>query len=175
MSHMSSASGQIRLRLVGDPAEMGGAEVGGAAGGERRAMSEAERRARAAIARENRSAAGLSATDARWVVATRAAEALEGGRLGILRPERRRHIAALATRLGLRPFDANLIMAIVQDSARSGAAGGALGVETADRLRLVREAEAAEEKESHRAWRLLLLAALLGVVLASIAVQWVVG
>lgn len=172
---MSSASGQIRLRLVGDPAG-----IGTAGGGERRAMSEAERRARAAIARENRSASGLSATDARWVVATRAAEALEGGRLGILRPERRRHIATLATRLGLRPFDANLIMAIVQDSARSGAAGGALGVETAERLRLVREAEAAagaegEQGETPRAGRLLLFAVLLAVVLAAIAVQWVLG
>lgn len=162
---MSSASGQIRLRLVGDPADMGS---------DPRAMSEAEAHARAAIARENRSAAGVSATDARWVVAVRAAEALEGGRLAMLRPEKRRHISTLATRLGLRPFDANLIMAIVQDSARAGAAGGALGVETAERLRLVREAEG-RTREGRSAGVLLLCAVLLGLAMAAVAVRWVVG
>lgn len=168
---MSSASGPVRLRLVGQtpPASRP------------RAISEAEARARAEIARENHAAAGLSATDARWVVAVRTAEALEGGRLGILRPEKRRNIGLLATRLGLREFDANLIMAIVQDSARSGAAGGALGVETADRLRLVRgggnEAggEELEGRGEGAAARLLLCAILLGLLMVVIAVRWVLG
>lgn len=74
-----------------------------------------------AIARENHASSMLDAEDARGIVAARVAEALEGGRAGVLRPERRRKIVTLATRLGLRPFDANLIIAIVQDGARRGA------------------------------------------------------
>jgi hypothetical protein len=58
--------------------------------------------------------------DARAILATRVAASLEGGRAAILRPESRRRVVALATRLGLRPFDANLIIAIVQDGARRG-------------------------------------------------------
>ena len=74
-----------------------------------------------AIARENHASSMLDPEDARGIVASRAAEALEGGRAAILRPERRRRLVTLATRLGLRPFDANLIIAIVQDGARRGA------------------------------------------------------
>jgi hypothetical protein len=92
--------------------------------------------ARARVEHENRAAATLAATDARWVLAVRTASLLEGGRAAVLAPERRRRLLALASQLGLRPFDANLVIAIVQDGARSGE--GPLGHDVAGRLTLVR-------------------------------------
>ncbi len=47
-------------------------------------------------------------------------KSIEGGRAAILRPERRRELFTRATSLGLRPFDATLVIAIVQDAARRG-------------------------------------------------------
>ena len=57
------------------------------------------------------------ATDPRWVLAVRAAEALEGA---LLAPEKRKLLLRLARVLGLTPFDANLVIAVVQDQARRG-------------------------------------------------------
>jgi len=62
----------------------------------------------------------LQATDARWVFAVRVSKALEPGPEPALPPDRRRRLMSIAKALGLRPFDANLIIAIVQDAARSG-------------------------------------------------------
>ncbi len=56
-------------------------------------------------------------TDARWVLAVRTAEQLEGT---ILRPERRESLLRLGKVFGLTPFDTNLVIAIVQDQARRG-------------------------------------------------------
>src|SRR5579862_6688850 len=57
----------------------------------------------------------MTATDPRWVLAARTAAWLQGGRAAILSPDRRRSIVAMAPALGLRPFDAALIIAIAQD------------------------------------------------------------
>jgi len=57
------------------------------------------------------------ATDPRWVLAVRCAEQLQGA---ILSPERRERLIELGRVLGLSPFDANLVIAIVQDQARRG-------------------------------------------------------
>ncbi len=57
--------------------------------------------------------------DPRWVLAVRTAEVLEGD---ILRPEHREKIIRMAKLFGLTPFDANMIIAIVQDQARRGIA-----------------------------------------------------
>ncbi len=88
------------------------------------------------VATENQAAAGLSALDPRWIFAVQVAKCLDGGRAAILRPEVRQKLVASATRLGLRPFDANLVIAVVQDGARTG--DGPLSHETEGRLRLVR-------------------------------------
>ena len=56
-------------------------------------------------------------TDPRWVLAVRTAEMLEGA---VLPPERREGLMRLGRVLGLTPFDATLIIAIVQDQARRG-------------------------------------------------------
>lgn len=72
------------------------------------------------VASANRHAAALTPDDARWVFANQVRDSLEGGRAAILPPNRRRDLVAAALRQGLRPFDANLVIAIVQDEARTG-------------------------------------------------------
>lgn len=49
-----------------------------------------------------------------------AAMSLEHGRAAVLVPERRRKLMMLALHLGIRPFDASLIIALAQDRARRG-------------------------------------------------------
>ena len=101
---MSTADAQPHLRLVGAADWWGDART----------------RARRAVADENRAAAtnrGLSPTDPRWALAARAYSQLQGS---ALTQERRLQVMRTARRLGVRPFDANLIIAIVQDQARRG-------------------------------------------------------
>lgn len=59
----------------------------------------------------------MKPTDPRWIMALRTSEALEGT---LLRPEKRESLLRLGRIMGLRPFDCNLIFAIVQDQARRG-------------------------------------------------------
>ncbi len=80
----------------------------------------AARLARSEVAAEMHQASGLSSEDVRALVYRAAAESIEGGAAAILRPEKRRAIVDLATSKGLRPFDANLVIAIAQDEARRG-------------------------------------------------------
>ena len=101
---MTSIGAQTQLRLVGvsDPSE-GRAQ-----------------RARQAVAAENRAAAAnpdLDPTDPRWVLAVRAYSQLQGTALTF---DRRQRLMRTADGLGVRPFDANMIIAIVQDHARRG-------------------------------------------------------
>lgn len=77
------------------------------------------------VARENHSARDLSVDDLRDVFAAKVVGALDGGRAAILRPQVRRDLVAAAVTLGMRPFEANLVIALVQDSARRGATGSA--------------------------------------------------
>jgi hypothetical protein len=103
----------------------------------------AQERAARRVTGENRLAARLDPTDARWVLALRVAADIEGGRAAILRPERRQRLMSLATRLGLRQFDAGLVIAIVQDGARTGdTAGGIIAAPVESRLRLVHAPDA---------------------------------
>jgi len=59
----------------------------------------------------------LETADPRWVLALRVAESLEGP---MLSPQRRRSLIRMGKVFGLTAFDANLIIAIVQDQARRG-------------------------------------------------------
>jgi len=138
----------------------------------RNILSPAGARGRSSVARENRAAAEMSALDARWVFATQVAReiSLSGAPgAGVLAPERRRNLVKLATRLGLRQFDANLVIAIVQDGCRSGegpyGAAGPLSREVADRLTLIR---ASESPAGHAlGWRELALWLLASACLAA--------
>jgi hypothetical protein len=67
-----------------------------------------------------RPASPRTPADPRWVLAAAAITALDGGRAAILAPARRRRLMTTAVALGLREFDASLIIAIVQDAARRG-------------------------------------------------------
>ena len=60
---------------------------------------------------------GLEPTDPRWVLAVRTQQVLEGA---TLRPAVRAELLRVGRLLGLNPFDANLVIAIVQDQARRG-------------------------------------------------------
>ena len=76
--------------------------------------------------------------DPRWVLAVRAAGMLQAGPAAILTPDRRRRLVVLASSMGLRPFDAALVIAIVQDAARAGL--DPLGPQTESRLGLIQSA-----------------------------------
>ncbi|MCC5785281.1 MAG: hypothetical protein JJU33_01115 [Phycisphaerales bacterium] len=128
--------------------------------------------ARAAeVAAENKAASTLSASDARWIFAVRVSELLDGGKAGVLTPDRRQRLLRLATNMGLRPFDANLIIAIVQDEARHGVSPSPLNTDTEQRLALVRPAEHARPSP----WISIALAVLLAGLLFFALVGWVVG
>ena len=124
------------------------------------------------VARSNRQAAAIDALDARWVFACRVASSLEGGKAAILRPEARDRLLSQASRLGLRQFDANLVIAIVQDSARCGE--DALGLATAERLPLIRKPHT-PSPVTLPVWARLGISMAVGVVLAATMVRWVLS
>lgn len=88
--------------------------------------------------------ARLDAMDARWVLAVRTTMALEGGQAAILPPDDRRKLVALAMKMGLRTFDAAIVIAIAQDAARTGEAlSGPGGAQS--RLAMVRPASSGND------------------------------
>jgi hypothetical protein len=87
--------------------------------------------------------------DPRWVLAVAAARMLEGGRAAILPNGSRERVLRLASSLGLRAFDAALVIAIVQDAARRGEP---LGGAVAERLRMVRASSGLAHGGSTSAW-----------------------
>ncbi|MCC6322342.1 MAG: hypothetical protein IT438_13005 [Phycisphaerales bacterium] len=61
----------------------------------------------------------IEGDDPRWLLARRAFEQLQGGTAAILPPESRTRLNTVGRRLGLRAFDISLVIAIVQDHART--------------------------------------------------------
>ena len=118
---------------------------------------------------ETAAAAAIPAHDARWVTAARASQAIEGGKAAVLRPEVRARLVTSAERMGLRPFDANLVLAIVQDAARQGHT--IQDADTIDRLALVRGRE-----PSRRRWGLFAALCLgLSAMWALLLIWWLRG
>lgn len=119
----------------------------------------------------------MSADDARWVLAMRVREALQGGTAAILPPEARSRISDVGRRLGLRPFDVSLIIAIVQDEARVGA--GRMNDDVAARLAMVPGSgdRAGEGPRQSGLWWLAWAGAtvVIGAGLAVLGVMWVTG
>lgn len=70
---------------------------------------------------EDRDAASMLRDDARLIFAQRVASHLEGGKAAILRPELRKKLLVEGATLGLRSFDASMIIAVAQDAAQRGA------------------------------------------------------
>lgn len=102
---------------------------------------------RRAVEAENK-AASMSALDPRWALAVRASSMLQGGRAAILPPESRRFLVQLGKDINLRPFDSNLVIAIVQDAARAGY--DPIGSEARMRLKMVREPVPAQDRPTLR-------------------------
>lgn len=123
---------------------------------------------------ENRLASGMSPDDARWIFARRVAEQLEGGTAALLTPERRRSLLATSQRVGLRDFDANLIIAIVQDGRRSGKGG--LNPEVEHSLLMVTPADPAKAKQGPPEWiRFAVAGAILGTMMAWMLTKLISG
>ena len=122
-------------------------------------------RARDEVALENRRAAlqpDLDPTDPRWVLATRAYAQLQGT---TLTPERRARVMRTAQHLGVRPFEANLIIAVMQDHARRGQTPGA----AQSTLRMI---SGPGETRPAGVWIRWLTAFLAALGLAGLLIQW---
>jgi len=133
-----------------------------------------ERRARAAVGAENHAASAheFDPVDPRWVLAVRAAGSIEGGRAAVLPPEQRARLLALGTRIGLRPFDSHLIIAIVQDAARTGSE--VVDPQTRARLAMLPAANSLSRSESALGIGLrLAVAALLALAMVGTFIGWV--
>jgi len=118
------------------------------------------------VAYENACAAMLPPEDARWLFAVRVSGSLEGGKAALLTPTKRRDLIAAAVSTGLREFDANLIIAIVQDAARRGELGDRAGrvAGVASSLSLV----GAAERNEARARRARTVKAIIATILATV-------
>ncbi len=125
-------------------------------------------RAMAAIERANRESAALSHDDVRHIFAREVAGSLQGGRAAVLTPETRRRLLARAGRLGLRPFDASLVIAVTQDNARRGAPSDAL--ESDERLDLIRP-----ERPLIPTARIISLTLLAAAALLALLISWVLA
>ena len=130
---------------------------------------ERDRRRRVAVTQENIAAAALDLEDARLIFAVRVSEHLDAGRAAVLTPENRRRLMKLSSGMGLEPFDASLVIAIVQDAARRGES--AEDPMTTGRLRLVKPAARSGESVLLPLTAALILAAALVMVAAS----WITG
>ncbi len=123
----------------------------------------------------------IEPSDARWLLAARVALALDGGRAGLLTPEQRDAVLRFAGRLGVRPFDAHVIIALVQDRARRGEP--ALGGELAEQLLLVSPVggpaasggATGAEATAAGSGGVLPMAAGMGAVLALLMILWTAG
>jgi hypothetical protein len=113
----------------------------------------------------------VAPADPRWVFAVRVASMLDGGTAAILTPDRRRSLMAFAEGLRLRAFDASLIIAIVQDSARHG--DGALSPTVESRLSFLAPAPAAAS--ANREWMLLGVSIVLAGLMFLGLAAWLAG
>lgn len=119
------------------------------------------------LARETARDRTFDPTDARWQLATETQRALQGA---VLAFEDRRRLLAMANRLGIRAFDANLILALVQDRARRGEP-----IEAAAETIGMIPVHAAQPRDWAPIWTLsLVLAIALAMVIDAALVAWLI-
>ncbi|MEM1424229.1 MAG: hypothetical protein AAGH64_09520 [Planctomycetota bacterium] len=155
-THTPDQSLQTRLRLVRPPVSALTLERGNAP---RVGHARADE-----VARANLTAATIGVDELREAFSTRIAESLEGGKSAILRPERRERLVDLGTRMGIRPFDAHLMIALTQDAARRGEVVS--GSSDTEPLPTTRPGPAADPVY------VLAAGALLGIALAMAGIFW---
>jgi hypothetical protein len=135
--------------------------------------------ARLAIVKENRVAAHaggfspdivkqIDARDPRWVLAMQTQARLQGA---VLSPERRDELMKSGRKMGLRPFEANLVIAIVQDRARSGGRTE----RSATMLSLVRGTEAQAQPIAPAVWPKWFAALAAAAAVAAVLIRWFAG
>jgi len=100
--------------------------------------------------------------DPRWVLAVRTAELLQGD---ILTPERRERIVRMGRMFNLTAFDANMVIAIVQDQARRGIAPHLCPAAGEPQLRMITPPQQRSFLKLIRSRYGLTVAALLGALL----------
>ena len=102
--------------------------------------------------------------DPRWVLALHTAKGLQGA---LLDPGKRQRLLRLGRVLGLTPFEANLVIAIIQDQARRGLAPAQCPTAGQQQLEVIRPADrlAARQRCRRRTSAWVLAAALLLEVL----------
>lgn len=130
-----------------------------------------DERARFNVARENRQAAtrlDLDPTDPRWVLAVRTASQMEGG---VLTPERRERVMRTADQLGVRPFDAGIVIALVQDRLRRG---GSLG-DLTPQLGLLSNPVRRRPPRRLPAWARFALALVVATAANLLLIRWLLG
>jgi hypothetical protein len=156
---MSHAASQPNLRLVG------------AEGDESRVWA-AQQQSRLAVIKENRlAAAGLDPTDPRWVLASQTQARLQGA---TLTPERRDQLIRNGVKMGLRPFEANLVIALVQDRARAHEPLSEAG----PMLKLVRQPmneRASTRSAGSASWPMWFAAVAAALAVAALLVRWLTG
>ncbi len=111
----------LRLSIDGDARGAGYGKGNGSPEGSVRESSAAALNARRHVATENHLAGGLPVLEGvSQAFVKDVVKSLEGGRAAILRPHRRNALIAGAVDKGLRPFQAQLLVAGVQEAVRAG-------------------------------------------------------
>lgn len=132
--------------------------------------------ARRAIALENHLARGGCSPGEYETLSRAVAGALEGGRAAILTPERRKLLVAGAVSSGMRPFEAQLIVAAVQEAVRHGDVDPMLhGPLKRGESKVPQDVPHAHELEARRAIIVIAACLLLGVALMVALVRWTLG
>lgn len=166
---MSSAAFQPRLRLVG------GDEALPLPLRDRATMPLRLTHDESAVVKENRLAAHagdidsreIDPRDPRWILAMQTQARLQGT---MLTPERRDELMVSGRHLGLRPFESNLVIAVVQDRARREQP-----LRMADQnagLIPLQNLQTLGGATNQRTWRWWLLAFAAAMVVASMAIMW---
>jgi hypothetical protein len=115
-----------------------------------------------------------SPTDPRWVLALRTAESLQGA---LITPEKRQRLVRLGQSMGLTAFDANLVIAIVQDQARRGYAADYCPTAGELQLQMVPLPRLSSVRHNFPGRRALMLSiTIAGILAAEIAFfRWILG